>query len=386
MPTIARIGVPQSGYPIDRNVLGSLPPWLRRVRPIDRHRLTVAVRYRCGWPTPQRQQFSFGRPYLVDCELFHFFNTITDVRRPWVTTFETSLPRWGDVTPAVRARGLRLLGSEWCRRLIAMSDAAKHIATSEWEAGLSVADARRLCERVEVLLPPQAVLESPAVRQEADEVRFAFVGADFYRKGGLEMLEAFRRLEGSGVLNWRAVVVGNLDTLGDYAALADESSRQRARDLLAAMAGRIEYHPRLPYPRVVETMKAADYYLLPTLADTFGYAVLEAQACGAVAITTNVRALPEVVTAGSGHVIDLPLDDQRNAHTLPGFAKTRAGLTDALEAILRECCAASPQERLAKASAATANLRSRHDPAEHRRRLEIIYRRALEAGPQSASV
>jgi len=269
--------------------------------------------------------------------------------------------------------------------LIALSDAAKHIATSEWEAGLSVADARPLLDRVEVLLPPQAVLESPPRGQEIDDIRFAFVGADFYRKGGLEMLEAFRRLETSGVCNWRAVVVGNLDTLGDYAARADESSRQRARDLLAAMATRIEYHRRLPYPRVLETMKAADYYLLPTLADTFGYSVLEAQACGAVAITTNVRALPEVVTADSGHVIELPLDGQRNAHTLPGFAKSRAGLTDALEAILRECCVASPQERLAKAAAATANLRSRHDPAEHRRRLEIIYRRALEAGHGSAS-
>ncbi len=380
-----KIGVPQSGYPIIRNILGSLPTWLKRVRPIDRHRITTALRYRCGLQTGQYESFTFARPYLIDCDLFHFFNTTADVRRPWITTFETSVPRWGDVPVAVRVQGLRLLESPWCRKVLALSEAAKLMANSDWQAMLPAQASRQLSEKTEVLLPPQAVLQQPEAKAKRDGILFAFIGNLFYRKGGLEMLEAFQRLDESGVRNWRALVVGNIDRIGDDVARADESDRQRARELLAALASRIEYHSYLPYPQVLETLKVADYYLLPTLADTFGYGVLEAQAYGAVAITTNVRALPEIVSEESGHVIHLPLDAFGNAHTLPGFEKTRSDLTDSLEVILRKCCESSREQRLKKAAAATANLRSRHDPEEHRRRLETIYRHALEASPEGSS-
>lgn len=375
-----RLGVPQNDYNVNRNIVRSMPAWLRRTRPIDRHRLKTALLERCGRVVTSRQRFTFTTPFVVGCDVFHFFNTVASVRTPWVTTFETSLPRWGDQAAAVNRLGLRYLGSGSCRRLIAMSDAARHIATSEWQASLAPRDAGHLEGLTEVLLPPQEVLVEPGTKTYGESVTFAFVGALFYRKGGLEMLEAFRRLHQAGVRNWHLVVVGNLDQIGDDVARPDESSRRRAFEILASLPDRITHHGRLPYPRVLELLKTAHYSLLPTFADTFGYSVLEAQACGAVAITTNVRALPEIVSPTTGYVVELPLDDRRNAHTLPGFQRSRQDMVDALEAILRRCCESSPATWLALASNATAGLRQRHDPAEHARRLEGVYRQALGAG------
>lgn len=369
-----RLGVPQNDYNVDRNVVGSMPSWLRRVRPIDLHRVKNAVGHRCGRPVRQRDSLRFSRPYLIDCDLFHFFNTVPAVSRPWITTFEGTLPH--HAVPD-RAAGYRRLRGEWCRGLIAFSEASRRVAESTWAAELPPADARDLGGKVEVLLPPQPILRPPAEPPRREEIRFAFVGADFYRKGGLELLEALRRIHAAGRRNWRAVVVGNLDALGDYASRADESCRQRARELLADASDRIVHHRRLSRAQVLELLEDSDYFVLPTLADTFGYAVLEAQACGAVAITTNVRSLPEFMSDACGYVLELPLDEHGDAHTLPGFDAARARLTDALEATLATCCESGPEQRLAKAAAATANLRLRHDPEEHRRRLDSIYRRAL---------
>lgn len=385
MRDTCRLGVPQNDYNVNRNIVGSMPSWSRRTRPLDRRRITSAILDRCGCRVTPRLRFTFTRPYAVDCDLFHFFNTVADVRRPWITTFETSLPRWGDAPPSLKARGLRLLGSDSCRRLIAMSEAARHIATSEWRDALSAADATLISEKLEVLHPPQAVILEPASTWTDDTALFAFVGGDFYRKGGLETLEAFHRLEAAGVRNWRLVMVGHLDRLGDYASRADDSSRLRARELLAALSHRIEHHSRLPYPLVLDLLKASHYCLLPTLADTYGYSVLEAQACAAVAITTNVRALPEIVSSKTGYVIELPLDERRDAHTLPDFARSRREMIDSLEAILRDCCRSTPARWMELASSATSQLRRQHDPAEHARRLETVYRQALDADRKGGS-
>ena len=45
-------------------------------------------------------------------------------------------------------------------------------------------------------------------------------------------------------------------------------------------------------------MSSCDVGLLPTWAESYGYSVLEMQACGLPVVTTNIRALPETNVCG----------------------------------------------------------------------------------------
>jgi glycosyltransferase involved in cell wall biosynthesis len=58
-------------------------------------------------------------------------------------------------------------------------------------------------------------------------------------------------------------------------------------------------------------MERADFFIFPTLHDTFGYVVLEAMAAGTPVIATATNALPEVVQDGeSGFLLSLELDGE----------------------------------------------------------------------------
>lgn len=54
-------------------------------------------------------------------------------------------------------------------------------------------------------------------------------------------------------------------------------------------------------------MKKSDVGLLPTWADTYGYSVLEFQACGCPVISSNTRGLPEINNNEAGWIINMPL-------------------------------------------------------------------------------
>jgi glycosyltransferase involved in cell wall biosynthesis len=371
------IGVPQSGYGVVRNISGSLPEWAVLKRPFDFSRLLFAAGYRIGCPLSQTTQFRFGEPFLPRVELLHFFNSVSSARTPWVTSFENSIPRWGVVSDARRRKALRWALSTSCRRLIAMSDAARSAAVQEWTALLSAAETATLVAKTEVLLPPQRILESEETNQSDDQIRFAFVGADFFRKGGLEFLRALSRLRSKGRVDWRATVVGRLASFGDYASRTTPADADEARRLIAEMSDLLTHEERVSADRVISVMKQAHFYVFPTLNDTFGYSVLEAQACGADVISTNVFAMPEVNSTETGLVMPLPLDERREFHWNPNFEREKANLVDALEHALSIAMDMPAARRQQLAEAATAQLRARHDPEQHRQQISSIYVEAL---------
>ena len=185
-----RIGVPHNDYNTRRNILNSLPEGFIRVRPWTVGRATSAVRWRLTGRIRRREHFSFSRPFVPDVDLFHFWNCVADVRRPWATTFEHAVPLWDTDDPRHIRNGMRLTLRDECRRLIAFSQSALADATAQWQNLLPAAEAERLLKKTNGLLPPQPVLVRPAAAATDGPVHFAFVGKEFYRKGGLETLEA----------------------------------------------------------------------------------------------------------------------------------------------------------------------------------------------------
>ncbi|WP_125140102.1 glycosyltransferase family 4 protein [Clostridium transplantifaecale] len=53
--------------------------------------------------------------------------------------------------------------------------------------------------------------------------------------------------------------------------------------------------------------------LLPTFADTYGYSLLEMQACGLPVVSTNVRAMPEINDNECGWIAKLPVNEYGEA-------------------------------------------------------------------------
>lgn len=373
-----RIGVPHDDYNTRRNILNSLPDDFIRVRPWTVGRATSAVRWRLTRRIRRREHFSFSRPFVPDVDLFHFWNCVADVRRPWATTFEHTVPLWDTDDPQDLRKGMRLALRDECRHLIAFSQAALADATAQWQRLLPAAETERLLEKTEVLLPPQPVLSRPAAAAAESPVHFAFVGKEFYRKGGLETLESLCSLQAAGRDDWRATVIGDLDSHGDYASHTSVAAKARALELLDQMGPLVTFRPTpVPYGEVVDLLKRADFYLLPTYADTFGYTALEAQACGAVVVASDVGSLPEVVSEQTGVVVPL-------RHHLQGW-RIPAGKVDDVKAefaalvrtAVARCLDIPASERNRLRDSAALQLRANHDPGRHAARLRRLYAEML---------
>ncbi|MEZ4867902.1 MAG: glycosyltransferase family 4 protein [Caldilineaceae bacterium] len=124
--------------------------------------------------------------------------------------------------------------------------------------------------------PPQA---------PSDKVRILFVGGDFQRKGGELLLQAFRALPaGSAEL---VLVTRTPVHEGDGVIV------------------RTDLRPNSP--ELLELYQSSDLFVLPTQAEAFGIAAVEAGAVGLPVIATNVGGVSDIVIDGvTGILLERP--------------------------------------------------------------------------------
>jgi glycosyltransferase involved in cell wall biosynthesis len=299
------------------------------------------------------------------------------------------LPRWGnvvlrdwDIPDRLLQRAMGAMTSGSCKSLIALSESARNIASGRWLRRAKPADREVVESKLTVLRPPQRVIVDASERAYSDIPRFAFVGSEFYRKGGLIFLEAVNRLHDRGIRDWTATLVGRLDSYGDHATRSDASAERRARELIERLSPRVSHKRSIPKQDVTRLFGESDFAVLPSLPDSFGYGVLEAQACGAVAITTNIRAMPEMHIQDGGILVEMPLDPEGELHhDAEAMPRVIDDLVDRLEHTLETALSIPTESRRSRALAQQRFLRSRYDPAIHRATLERIYRAALGLSP-----
>jgi L-malate glycosyltransferase len=242
--------------------------------------LTVVARLRLSdaWipDIVHAHEFGAGLPASV---------VATVSRAPLVITEHSSSVALGDLTPTQR---------DVARRAFRRADVVCPVSN---DLG------RRLVELVgetPVVPVPNAIDDKvfslpistkPSPRAGA-EVKLLTVGNLVAIKGHRHLIQAVAQLRAAGV-------PVKLDIAGG-GSLRTELQTQ-ARKL--GIDPHIEFHGVLPRERVAALMGAADIFVLPSLWETQGCALIEAIACGCPSVATNVGGVPEVLDGTAGVLV-----------------------------------------------------------------------------------
>lgn len=261
----------------------------------------------------------------MNVDLYHTFNYVCVTKKKWVATYETMMPRFLDIFNDIENHKhskkielyLTKLSQANCLALLPISECTKKIQ------GIILSNYPHLKKIIEdktvVLYPPQKSYysEKEIEQKKLEKVKFLFVGNDFFRKGGGEIIEAFDQLFRSGELNPYSVEVNLIGDIGkryNYAL----NKFQHDVDYFDKIESILNENPsinvikNLDNDSVIKLMKSSNVGILTTWADTFGYSVLEFQATGCPVITTNIRALPEINSNDVGWVINVDKDIMGN--------------------------------------------------------------------------
>ena len=167
--------------------------------------------------------------------------------------------------------------------------------------------------KMRIVHPPQQLLVAAVTDKpvDSDRVKLIFVGRDFYRKGGAEIVLAVSELVESGIISADDIdvtLIGDLGKRDNYVhgEFKDDMQFYERIESIVKDLSCISHFASLPNGQVMEKFISSHIGLLPTWGDTYGYSVLEMQACGCPVITTSVRALTEINPSESGWMIDVP--------------------------------------------------------------------------------
>lgn len=224
--------------------------------------------------------------------------------------------------------------------------AAKIVTWSQWTKDSLIADYGQPEEKI-VVIPPGVAMHYPLAPDNGgisphywglrgNPVRLLFVGADFARKGGEELLAAWSALPE----RLRAISTLDIVTKSEFSC---ELSGVCVHRGLSANS-----------PELKALFCAADVFVFPTRADCLPLAVLEAAAAGLPVISTTVGAIPEAVIHGETGLLVSPNDV--------------SGLTDALTRLLE-----NPAERVRMGESGRALACERFDAAKNYRRLVELF-------------
>ncbi|MFW5806016.1 MAG: glycosyltransferase [Bacteroidales bacterium] len=305
-------------------------------------------------------------------DMYHFFNTISYTKKPYITTFETLIPRWQKHI----AKGISLLGKENMLQLVAISHNAKAIQTDFLKREYPEYD--NVLHKLSVIAPAQKtyVTENDVVRknQSVQKMHFVIAGHLFFLKGGLEVLQSFDYLLKNDY-PVKLSIVSQLQpdsqvTKSNQADLATATSIIHAHN-------DIQWYKSLSNHEVIHLLKKAQVALLPSYADTYGYFALEAQACGCPVITTNIRALDEINNEHAGWIIKLEKNKLGYAvlNTDAELKNARHAVRQALIATI-ENLVNSPGDVTNKGLRALQKIKTDHDPVEQANKYYKLYKSA----------
>jgi len=161
----------------------------------------------------------------------------------------------------------------------ALDAAAQLVTWNRWAADSLVVDYGVPASRVHVIAPGVDLerFQPRSQPRRPGPVRVLFVGGNFVRKGGLELMSAMALLDGA-----------ELDIVTTEASI----------DVPAGAACRIHRGLAPQSPDLLDLYREADIFALPSRSDCLPQALAEAAACGLPIVATRSGAMPELVHDG----------------------------------------------------------------------------------------
>lgn len=225
-----------------------------------------------------------------DADLLHFLNMIPahTTTTPYIIEFEhvSALYNFGDMGLVEKAK--IALRSEWCKAIICSSKASEQTLKV-----LLGSEYHQISKKVHLVYPAICVSqEAPANRahKKSSKLNILFVGNLCYLKGMEELFMALR-LEPKILNKISLNIISN-----DATKLI-----QKYPDL----RGCINYfQPKFSKSEILEKFYSkADLFMMPTKRDTFGFAIIDALACGLPIISTKQFAIPELIDDGKDGIL-----------------------------------------------------------------------------------
>jgi glycosyltransferase involved in cell wall biosynthesis len=389
-----RVGLANDGYPEKRCIIGNQNDDFINYNGKNIYKYINFLKGKIFKSAPDFLFKPYAPSAIDDAEIFHFFNHIGLVNKSWVSTFETTIPRIAETMDTHRqADGknsyhkskktnelLTAISKDNCLGIFALSQSAYDIQMAMLEAYPELLEPIR--EKMQVIHPPQELLTSSLNNKHATDgpVKFIFVGSDFYRKGGAELVLAFSELLSNGDIAADAIsvtLVGDISRRGNYVHGDFQDNIEFYEDIEHRLNSLpcITHFSSLPNKTVLENIASSHVGLLPTWGDTYGYSVLEMQASGCPVITTNVRALGEINPPHAGWLIATPINKYREIviTSVEDKNHVRRKMVDGLKTAIIN--AVNDKQSISeKAQASINRIKAEHDPDTYFKKIKSIYR------------
>lgn len=366
------VGYIHQGYPEKRNIIDVQHKDLKHVKCFDAFKVADYLHFRARNKTNLYYHNSFNdRLSMQEVEVFHLFNMVNFGKKNWVSTFETMLPRYEPSNPHIR-KATEALSKDNCRKLIAMSSFNYQMQQRNLELHFPSL-AKNIMAKTTVIFPPQKchVWEAQKTIPETN-LKVLFVGHDFFRKGGRELFNAIESLHQQGAAI-ELTIVSKLET--DTFITQTTSSDKAEWKKKIAEASFCTYHESKANHEVLELMKQHHIFAVPSLQETFGYVVLEAQACATPVLTTSIRAFPEINNNDCGFVVDIPQNTNGVADVASlGYQAVSSILQDGIQQKLSEVVS-NPILLEEKGRMAIERIKLHHSPESYAEKLMEIYQR-----------
>jgi len=397
-----KVGYINRAYPEIRNIIDISPnvTYLKLGRyNYYKYRLLLAQKLQRYFGLMSKHQIAYRFKHkslnlFKGVDLYHFFNTISYSKKPWIVTMETSIPRFeevmqahhGDIfqfpevakTPHI-SNAIKVIASRNCKKIVALSQCSVIIQDRLLDQFPEYKSS--ILNKTEVVYPPQKLSVETFKEKGIDihgKLQFLFVGAAFFRKGGYEMLKAFDRIKDK--YDFELIIVSKFH-IEDYATKETPEEVEEAKKFVEKNSSWITYHYEIPNSEVLELMKKSHVGVLPTWADTFGYVNLEFQSCGCPILSTDIRAIPELNPDDCGWKIKVPKNDVGEAKYFSAENRKvmRQTIIDGLEQQLIQIFEGDREILKEKSENCLKRIREKHSPEEYCKKIESIYQEALKS-------
>jgi glycosyltransferase involved in cell wall biosynthesis len=193
----------------------------------------------------------------------------------------------------------------WLRvrdRLLNQQGVARVYVFSEWARSINLewgADPGKI-----VVVPPGFATPAPVERRQREKFTFLFIGTDFGRKGGFDVVEAFDRVVRDAPNTRLRLVTVDPRAPSPDPLVREWATPARRERVLAQLDTLVATGVATVGPLVdrdgalAAEYAGADAFVMPTLAEGFGFTNVEAKSFGLPLITSNLGPMPEVVRAG----------------------------------------------------------------------------------------